>query len=408
MKYLLFIFFPLSCTGLNTVFAQTAPDTGVSDLKFADPVKAGFDPSKLVRLDSIVNYWIGDSAFPCVQLLVAKDGNIVYDKAFGTYGYSPLSRKTDLNTMFDLASLTKVCATTLAAMKLFGEGKLDINAPVVKYLQQFGQNGKEKITIRNLMEHDSGMPPDPPKYLWFTSAISQEQLNRLLRNPRDFVATDSFGDNFTMAHNAMWDSLYATPLEYPTGTKMVYSDINFLILGKVIEKITGMSLDKYVSENFYHPLGMAHTMFTPPESIEASCAPTEYDSAAGGLLRGVVHDENARSLGGVAGHAGLFSTAGDLAIYLQMLLNHGVYSGHRYLQDSVVHLFASKQSDLSTRGLGWDTKSPEHSSAGHYSRQTHSGIWGLPVHPSGLIRPGSCSSSFLPTECVRLATMKKS
>lgn len=351
---------------MNTVFSQTAPDTNVFDLKLADPVDAGFDPSKLMRLDSIIDYWIADSAFPCAQLLVAKDGKIVFDKAFGNYDYSPRSRKADVNTMFDLASLTKVCATTLAAMKLYGEGKIDISLPVVRYLPQFGQNGKDKITIGNLMEHDSGLPPDPPKYLWFTSAISQEQLTRLLKDPRDFVDADSFGSNFIMAHKAMWDSLYAIPPGYPTGTKMVYSDINFLILEKVIENITATSLDEYESKNFYCPLGMTHTMFAPPDSLADLCAPTEYDSAFGGLIQGVVHDENARSLGGVAGHAGLFSTASDIAIYLQMLLNHGVYGGRRYLQDSVVELFTRKQSDLSTRGLGWDTKSPEHSSAGHY------------------------------------------
>jgi CubicO group peptidase (beta-lactamase class C family) len=363
-SFLIFVF--LLSVGDSAVFAQSNREANVSNLQFADPVNAGFDPSRLMRLDSIVKYWIADSAFPCAQLLVAKDGKIVFDKAFGNYDYSPDSRKIDINTMFDLASLTKVCATTLAAMKLYGEGKLDINAPVVNYLPQFGQNGKDKITIRNLMEHDSGLPADPPKYLWNTSVIPLQQLARLLENPADFVVADSFGDNFESSHEAMWDSLYAIGLSYPTGTKMVYSDINFLILGKVIEKITKMPLDKYLDVKFYSPLEMTHTMFTPPESLADSCAPTEYDSSYGGFLQGVVHDESARSLGGVAGNAGLFSTASDLAIYLQMLMNHGVYGGRRYLQDSVIESFTRKQSDLSTRGLGWDTKSPQHSSAGHY------------------------------------------
>ncbi len=340
-------------------FAQTS-------LRYADPQEAGFDPAKIGELDSVVNFWIADSAFPCAQLLVAKDGKIVYDKAFGTYDYSPLSRTIDLNTMFDLASLTKVCATTFAAMKLYGEGKLDIEAPVIKYIPQFGQNGKKKITVRNLLEHDSGLPPDPPMHLWHTSVIPDGQLDRLLKNPRAFVVADSFGNNFNAAHEAMWDSLYARPLAYPTGTKMVYSDINFLMMGEIVEKISGMSLDKYVAENFYRPLGMTRTMFTPPFWLAPACVPTEYDSATGSLIQGVVHDENSRSLGGVAGHAGLFSTANDLAVYLQMLLDHGVYDGRRYLQDSVIALFTRKQSDLSTRGLGWDTKAPKYSSAGHY------------------------------------------
>jgi len=359
----------------------TFPQTG---LRFANPQEAGFDSTKLARLDSIVNYWIADSAFPSAQLLVAKDGKIVFDKAFGTYDYSPLSQTIDLNTMFDMASLTKVCATTFAAMKLYDEGKLDTEAPVVKYVPEFGQNGKDKITVRNLLLHDSGLPPDPPKYLWFTSVIPQAQLDSLLRHPRWFVEADSFGSNFDAAHEAMWDSLYATPLQYPTGKKYIYSDINFLILGKIVEKVSGMPLDKYVEENFYRPLGMTHTMFTPPESLARKSAPTEYDSAIGGCIQGIVQDENARSLGGVAGHAGLFSTAGDIAVYLQLLLNHGVYGGRRFLKDSTVALWTRRQSGLSTRALGWDTKSPkgEYSSAGNYFSPNsfgHTGFTGTSV-----------------------------
>ncbi len=355
-------------TGIHQESSNHGINLPQTSLRFAAPQEAGFEPEKLAKLDSVVNFWIADSAFPCAQLLVAKDGKIIFDKAFGTYDYSPLSRTIDLNTMYDLASLTKVCATTLAVMKLYGEGRLDIEAPVARYIPQFGQDGKGKIAVRNLLEHDSGLPPDPPMYLWKTSAIPQEQLDRLLKSPRSFVVADSFGNNFNVAHDAMWDSLYATRLEYPTGAKMVYSDINFLMVGKIVEKIAGMPLDKYVVENFYRPLGMIHTMFTPPASLAQTCAPTEYDSAAGGLIQGVVDDENSRSLGGAAGHAGLFSTAKDLAVCLQMLLNHGVYDGRQYLQDSVIALFTRKQSILSTRGLGWDTKAPnpQYSSAGHY------------------------------------------
>ncbi|MGB9592091.1 MAG: serine hydrolase, partial [Candidatus Kryptoniota bacterium] len=160
--------------GSGLEFPQTS-------LRYAQPIEAGFSAARIARLDSIVNYWIADSAFPGAQLLVAKDGKIVYNKAFGTYDYSPYSRNVDLNTMYDLASVTKVVATTLAAMKLYGEGKLDINAPVVKYIPKFGQNGKEKILVRNLLEHDSGLPPDPSHYLWYTKAIPQAKLDTLLK-----------------------------------------------------------------------------------------------------------------------------------------------------------------------------------------------------------------------------------
>lgn len=348
-----------------------------TSLQFSPPQLAGFDPRRLDRLDSLMHFWIGKGAFPGGQLLVAKDGMIVYDKAFGMIDTSLYSRRVTLNTMYDLASLTKVAATTFAAMKLYGEGKLDLDAPVAKYIPQFGQNGKEHVTIRNLLVHDSGLPPDPPHFLWYTDAIPKRQFERLLANPHEFVYPDSFGTNFYAAHQAMYDSLYEMPLAYKTGTKMVYSDINFIILGKVIEHITGMPLNQYVEQNFYQPLGMTHTMFNPPNSLWSDCAATEYDSAAGGLLQGVVDDENSRSLGGVAGHAGLFSTSQDLAVYAQLLLNGGVYDGRRYLKSSTISLFTRKQSNLSTRALGWDTKSPHNSTAGKYFSPTSYGHLGF-------------------------------
>lgn len=348
-----------------------------TSLRFAAPQEAGFNPQLLGRLDSIMHYWIAKGAFPGGQLLVARNGMIVYDKAFGLIDTSLYSRRVQLNTMYDLASLTKVAATTLAAMKLYDEGKLDLYAPVAKYIPQFAENGKGHVTIENLLVHDSGLPPDPPHYLWDTSAIPKAQLQRLLRNPHEFVYPDSFGSNFYAAHQAMYDSIYATPLAYKTGTKMVYSDINMIVLGKVIEKITGMPLNTYLDQNFYKPLGMTHTMFNPPSYLWSNCAAEEYDSAAGYLLQGVVHDENARSLGGVSGHAGLFSTSQDLAVFAQMLLNGGVYDGRRYLKSSTIALFTRKQSNLSTRALGWDTKSPENSSAGKYFSPTSYGHLGF-------------------------------
>lgn len=348
-----------------------------TSLQYAPPQLAGFNPQRLDRLDSIMHFWIAKGAFPGGQLLVAKDGMVVYDKAFGMIDTSLYSRRVNLNSMYDLASLTKVVATTFAAMKLYDEGKLNLDAPVAKYIPQFAQNGKERVTIRNLLVHDSGLPPDPPHFLWYTSAIPKQQLDRLLRDPHAFVYADSFGTNFHAAHQAMYDSLYAMPLSYKTGSKMVYSDINMIILAKVIEQITGMPINKYVEDNFYKPLGMTHTMFNPPNYLWSNCAATEYDSAAGCLLQGVVDDENSRSLGGVAGHAGLFSTSEDLAVYAQMLLNGGVYDGRRYLKSSTISLFTRKQSDLSTRALGWDTKSPEYSSAGRYFSATSYGHLGF-------------------------------
>ena len=377
------LFGEIDASGKLPVTIPNAADYGEgvmlpkTSLQYASPQEAGFNPAKLDRLDSLMNYWVAKGAFPGAQLLVARHGMITYDKCFGTLDTSLYSRRVQPNTMYDLASLTKVVATTFAAMKLYDEGKLNLDAPVARYLPQFAQNGKSKVTVRNLLVHDSGLPPDPPHFLWETGAIPQNQLQRLLKDPHAFVYADSFGTNFHLAHQAMYDSIYAMPLSYKTGTKMVYSDINFIVLGKVIENITGMPLDQYVEDNFYKPLGMTHTMFNPPSNLWKECAATEYDSAAGYLLQGVVHDENARSLGGVSGHAGLFSTSEDLATYAQLLLNGGVYDGRRYLKASTIDLFTRKQSDLSTRALGWDTKSPENSTAGKYFSPTSYGHLGF-------------------------------
>ena len=291
-------------------------------LSYGDPEDVGFDPVKLAKLDTIMEKAIQDSATPGAVLLVAKDGVIVYHKAFGTYTYDPYSREVDINSVYDLASVTKVAATTISIMKLYEEGKLKLDDPVAKYLPKFAQNGKEKVTIRNLLLHNSGLPPWRPFY-------------KICKTAKDVI-----------------DSIFATPLVYKTGTQTKYSDLGFITLGKVVEKITGMPLDQYVKKTFYEPLGMKSTTFNPPKEWLDRIAPTEYDSTIGGFIHGVVHDENARKLGGVAGHAGLFSTARDLAVLMQMILNGGTYGGKRFFKPETVKLFTSRQEN--NRGLGWD------------------------------------------------------
>jgi len=307
-------------------------------LRVDEPELAGFDSERLKLLDKIVKKAIADSAFPAAELLVAKDGLIVYNKAFGTYDYSPYSRQVDNGTMFDLASLTKVVGTTNAVMKLYDEKRLDLDDPVVKYLPKFGENGKEKITIRNLLLHDSGLPA---LMKFYETCTSPEQL---------------------------LDSVYATPLVYRTGDSTIYSDLGLIVLGKVIENVTGTALDRYLADEFFEPLHMENTMFNPPQWRWDRIAPTEIDTVwrkQKTAVRGRVHDENASVLGGVSGHAGLFSTASDLVKMMQMLLNGGTYGGRRYLNQETVRMFTRRQSGHSTRALGWDTKSLHgYSSAG--------------------------------------------
>ena len=300
------------------------------------PESVGFKHDSLSRVDSVVSRAIRDSAFPGAQVLVAKDGAIIYNKSFGSLEYDGASPRVSGTTMYDIASMTKVISTTYALMRLYDEGLIHLDDPVTNYIPEFGNHGKEKITVRNLLVHNGGLPPFKRLYL-------------TCRSPEQVL-----------------DSVYQTEMIYNTGDSTVYSDFDFILLGKIIEKISGKRLDRYVDSVFFRPLGMTRTMFNPPNALWGGIAPTEYDSVLRKqLVQGVVHDENAYALGGVSGHAGLFSTASDLAVIIQMILNGGSYGGKQYIKPETVRLFTSKQDSRSTRALGWDTKTMNgYSSAG--------------------------------------------
>ena len=334
--------------GDGVTYAKVALRTGTPD-------EAGFDPALLRRVDSVVYAAIRDSAFPGAELAVARNGIVVLNKVYGTYDYSPYAEPVDPATMYDLASLTKVIATTSAVMRLVDERKLSLKDRVVKYIPEFGQRGKEEITLYNLMVHNSGLPA------W-----------------RRFY-------DFCHDPQCVLDSLYATPLVYKTGDSSVYSDLGIITIGKIIEKVAHAPLDRYVDSVFFRPLGMTSTMYNPPASIRGRIAPTEVDTFwqhTGVAVWGRVHDENAAVLGGVSGHAGLFSTASDLVVIMQMLLNGGTYDGTRYLQEETVHAFTAQQSERSTRAIGWDTKGKERSFSGALTSPKtflHTGFTGTSV-----------------------------
>ena len=342
-------------TALPDLFPYGAGIDLAQDVVRTDvPEAGGFRRDSLDRLDLIMRKAITDSAFPGGQLLVARSGILVYNKSFGSLEYDRKSPRVNSNTLYDLASLTKVVATTSAVMKLYDDGRIQLDDPVVRYIPAFGNRGKEKITIRNLMLHNGGLPPF--KLLYLTCSSPQQVL----------------------------DSVYRTELIYPTGDSTVYSDFDFIVLGKIVEKISGATLDRFVDSTFFKPLAMTRTMFKPPASLVDNVAPTELDTVfRKQLVRGVVHDENAFALGGVSGHAGLFSTASDLAVFMQMLMNGGRYGGKRLLKPETVRLFTTKQRPKSTRGLGWDTKTVNgYSSAGSlFSEQSfgHTGYTGTSV-----------------------------
>lgn len=304
-------------------------------LRRDDPATAGFDPAKLRRVDSIVYAGIGDSAFSAAQLAIVKDGELVWEKSYGTYSYAPGSREINGNALFDLASVTKVVATTSAVMKLYDEGLLRLDDPVSRFFPSFLGGEKGKITIRHLLLHRGGFPP--------------------FRRFWEFCADSA----------AMVDSVFGTPLVAAPGDTTIYSDLGFITLGKIVEKVSGKSLSAFVQDEFFVPLRMRNTMYQPPPEFRWRAVATEYDSVwRKKLVQGTVHDENAEFLGGVSGHAGLFSTAGDLAVFVQMLINGGVYDGRLYLRDSTIASFVGSRRDGQERWLGWDMKSPKGSSAG--------------------------------------------
>lgn len=323
MKKIFLFFFILNLfviTSCSSLFQQTKSDY----ISFSEA-------------DSIIDKAISDSAFPGAVLLVSRDGKIVHEKAYGNFTYDQMSPKMKINTIFDLASVSKVVGTTTAAMILVDKGKLNLDDKVVKYLPEFNNHNKEDITIRNLLVHNSGLAPFKKYY-----------------------------DVYSTAEEVVNDIMNLIPEQEP-GSKYVYSDLGMITLQKVIEKISGKTLDKFLEENLFKPMGMNSTMYNPPAGLKDSCAPTEFDDFYRmRQLQGEVHDERAYMLDGVAGHAGLFSTALDLAKFLQMILQKGNYLGKQLIKPETVELFTKKQSDQSTRGLGWDTKSPEGSSSGNY------------------------------------------
>ena len=269
---------------------------------------------------------IAQRQIPGAVLIVGHDGRVVYRKAYGSRALEPRREAMTLDTVFDCASLTKVVATTTAVMQLWEQGKFRMNDPVAKYLPEFAQNGKQEITIRQLLVHYSGLAPD----LDLTKAWEGKETG------------------YRMAFEAV--------PERPAGAVFVYSDINFVVLGALVERLSGESLDEYSGKHIFAPLGMKETRFVPPASWEARVAPTEEDENHH-LLRGVVHDPTARRMGGVAGHAGVFSTADDLAILAQALLD----GGRGVLTSATVAKMTAPQQPVNAtaaRGFGWDIDSP--------------------------------------------------
>ena len=289
----------------------------------------------LVRLgsvDSVIQQAVADGTIPGAVLVVGHDGHAIYRKAYGNRALEPKHELMTLDTVFDLASLTKVIATTTAVMQLVEQGKVRMNDPVAKYLPEFAENGKDDITVRQLLTHYSGLEPDLD-----------------LKTPWEGKETA-----YRMA--------FAETLQQPPGSAFVYSDINFIVLGALVERVSGETLDAYTAKHIFVPLKMTRTRYVPPTAWRAKIAPTQYDDNEH-MLRGEVHDPTARRMGGVAGHAGLFATADDLAKFAQALLNGG---GGILAPVAVAKMTSPEQPPAAPvlRGFGWDIDSPFSSNRG--------------------------------------------
>ncbi|HEV2718195.1 MAG TPA: exo-beta-N-acetylmuramidase NamZ domain-containing protein, partial [Terriglobales bacterium] len=288
----------------------------------AKPVRA---PNRLAVVDAIVQDAIHAGQIPGAVVLVWHNGQVLYRKAFGYRALEPRRETMTLDTIFDLASLTKVLATTTAVMQLVEKGQVRLSDPVAKYIPEFAQNGKEDVTVRELLTHYSGLEPD-------------------LDLTHPWQGRDTA---FSMA--------FAEKPVNPPGARFVYSDINFITLGALIERVSKTQLDKYCAQNIFTPLKMARTRFLPPATWLPKIAPTEYDEQ-NRMLRGVVHDPTARRMGGVAGQAGLFSTADDLSKFARALI-----TGSSVLPSLLVEKMSTPQQPPTAhelRGFGWDIDSP--------------------------------------------------
>lgn len=294
--------------------------------------------ASLEKLDELLKHEIERGTFPGAVILVRDENKKIKHQAYGLKSEVPTKEEMKKETIFDLASLTKVVVTTTLALKLIEEGCWKLEDPVSKYLVEFGN---QKILLRHLLTHTSGLIP----WIDLFSGIKNraEALKKLF--------TDK------------WPVL--EPIALPDA-RVTYSDLNFIILGLAIERVTGETLDDLAEEELFRPLNMDDTCFNPPEDVERRIAPTEEKGSDQGVIRGNVHDENCRSLGGVSGHAGLFSTAEDLGKFAGMLLNKGKLQGRRILGRRTLKLAQKNHTEglNRRRGLGWELQGREAGSAG--------------------------------------------
>lgn len=324
--------------------------------KNQSPEEAGFNINMLQLVDSVVTTAIDKYAMPGCAVLIAKNNSIIWNKAYGHFTYDR-KQMVDVQSVYDLASVTKVAATTLAVMKLFESGRLELGRPLIHYLPWTAGSNKAYITLREMLLHQGGMVPYIPFYKETIDANTGAPLSAYYAAEADSQYSIQVANQMYLRKD--WkDSIYKRILQSRVSSNpgYVYSDNDFILLGLVVEAITGKSLDAYLYETFYEPMELPSIHFTPLQYIaEKNIVPTEWEMQfREQLIRGYVHDPGAAMLGGVAGHAGLFSNAEDLAAIFMMLLNNGEWNGKQYLKPETISIFTAYRSDISRRGLGFD------------------------------------------------------
>lgn len=316
--------------------------------------------ARLARIDQVVRSAIQDGASPGASVVIGRRQGVVWMKGYGHVDWDINSSRVSEHTIYDIASLTKAIGTTLAVMKLVEEDKIGLHAPISRYLPEWPTRGpKGRIEVQDLLLHTAGLTPGLD--LWRKGGCEPK-----IR---------------------CFERIAETPLIAAPGRHVTYSDLSMILLARIVERVSKQGLDEYLEKHFYGPLGLKDTRFAPlrglenPESLKTRIAPTEYDRAGGKHVHGIAHDRNARELGGVAGHAGLFSSARDLAVLAHMLLNEGEYKGRQYLKKETVKKFTTRVPGVD-RTLGWDVPHGDKSSAGiYFSRSAfgHTGFTGTSI-----------------------------
>ncbi|QEG37170.1 exo-beta-N-acetylmuramidase NamZ domain-containing protein [Bythopirellula goksoeyrii] len=322
-----------SCALLTDALPRSLAFAETAELPRKSPAELGLQADQLDRIDELVAAEIEKGNLPGCVVMIGRRGGIGFARAYGHRQLEPTSEEMTLDTVFDLASLTKPLATATSIMKLVERGQVRLREPVATYIPEFAQNGKNSITIEHLLTHQGGLIPDNP------------------------LADYEHGSE------EAWKNIWELAPRNPVGTKFAYTDVGFLVLGQVIERVTGKDVATFARENIFEPLGMSETGYLPEEELRARAATTEKRDDE--WLRGEVHDPRAALLGGVAGHAGLFSTAGDIAKYAQMILDAGKVNGSQLFSPlTIAEMGRRRNVDGNERALGWDSLSKYSSNRG--------------------------------------------